>query len=116
MNNNNSSKATNKYLRLSPHKARRILEQIRGKKYNEAILILNFLPYRSCKTITKILQSAYSNIISNTTTEIDKNQLIIKKAFANPGPILKRFKPRAQGRAFPIRKPTCHITVELENI
>lgn len=116
MNNNNSSKAVNKYLRLSTHKARRVLEQIKGKKYNEAILILNFMPYRSRKIIIKILQSACNNVINNNTVEVSKNNLIVKKAFANQGPSLKRFRPRAQGRAFPIRKPTCHITIELDTI
>nr|YP_009392523.1 ribosomal protein L22 [Caloglossa monosticha]ARW61085.1 ribosomal protein L22 [Caloglossa monosticha] len=114
MNNKNSSKAINKYLRLSTHKARRVLEQIKGKKYSDAILILNFIPYRSRKIILKTLQSACNNIINNTDIQVNKSQLIIKKAFANQGPTLKRFKPRAQGRAFPIRKPTCHITIELE--
>lgn len=114
MKNNNSSKAVNKYLRLSTNKARRVLEQIKGKRYNDAILILNFIPYKSRKVILKTLQSACNNITNNTKTQINKNELIIKKAFANQGPILKRFKPRAQGKAFPIHKPTCHITIELE--
>nr|YP_009393762.1 ribosomal protein L22 [Caloglossa beccarii]ARW62324.1 ribosomal protein L22 [Caloglossa beccarii] len=114
---NNISKATNKYLRLSTHKARRVLEQIKGKTYNEAMLILQFMPYRACKAITKILKSALHNIQNNKAQiEINKNQLIIKQAFANQGPTLKRFRPRAQGRAFPIRKPTCHITIEVETI
>lgn len=116
MHNKNSSKAINRYLRLSTHKARRVLEQIKGKKYNEAILILNFMPYRSCKIIIKTLQSAYNNMANNNSLKIDRNNLIIKKAFADQGPTLKRFKPRAQGRAFPIHKPMCHITIEVENI
>lgn len=115
--NNNTSRATNKYLRLSAHKARRVLEQIKGKTYNEAMLILQFMPYGCCKTIIKILKSTLYNIKNNKndTIEVNKNQLIIKKAFANQGPTLKRFRPRAQGRAFPIRKPTCHITIEVES-
>lgn len=115
--NNNIYKATNKYLRLSTHKARRVLEQIKGKTYNEAMLILQFMPYRCCRTIIKILKSNLYNIKNNTKEkiEINKNQLIIKRAFANQGPTLKRFRPRAQGRAFPIRKPTCHITIEIES-
>lgn len=116
MDNKNSSKAINKYLRLSTHKARRVLKQIKGKKYNEAVLILNFMPYRCCKIIIKTLQSACNNMENNNNLKIDKNNLSIKKAFADQGPTLKRFKPRAQGRAFPIRKPMCHITIELENI
>ena len=106
-------KSSGKYLRLSPHKARRVLEQIRGKKYQEAILILKFMPYRACKYVVKILESAASNLINQYDKSINKNELIITNAFANDGPKLKRFQPRAQGRAFPIRKPTCHITIKL---
>nr|QVY58214.1 50S ribosomal protein L22 [Eucheuma denticulatum] len=108
--NNYESIATGKYLRLSPNKVRRILNQIKGKKCQEAILILEFMHYKPCKTIQKILQSAINN------HQNDKKQLIIDQAFANEGPKLKRFQPRAQGRAFPIRKPTCHITIKLKTI
>nr|QCI06936.1 ribosomal protein L22 [Halydictyon mirabile] len=110
--NYQKSKATGKYLRISPHKARRVLEQIKGKKYNKALLILKFMPYRSCLSISKILQSAFHNIQNNN---INKDNIIISQAIANKGPILKRFQPRAQGRAFPIHKPTCHIIIEIEN-
>lgn len=113
------SKAITKYLRLSTHKARRVLEQIRGKKYSEARLILEFMPYKACKIINKTLKSAYNNIqqkSDSTNIKINKENVFIKNAFADQGPTLKRFQPRAQGRAFPIRKPTCHITIELETI
>lgn len=105
------SSATSKYLRLSPSKVQRILTQIRGKTYSDAMMMLEFMPYRPCITIKKILKSAASNAINDygSTTE----QLIIKQAFANKGPTLKRFQPRAQGRAFKIQKPTCHITLKL---
>jgi len=107
--NKTESKAVCKYLRLSPNKVRRILDQIRGKNYQEAILILEFMPYKPCKMIKKTIKSAASNAINNNS--INKKDLIIKQAFANEGPKLKRFQPRAQGRAFPIHKPTCHITI-----
>jgi len=110
---NKNSISTGKYLKISTHKARRVLQQIQGKQYNEAILLLEFMPYKACKSINKILKSAYNNIKQNNNDNLDKNQLIIKNAIANQGPIMKRFQPRAQGRAFPIRKPTCHITIEL---
>lgn len=112
--NSKASKAINKYLRLSTHKARRVLEQIKGKTYNEAILILQFMPYKPCKDVLKTLKSAFYNMQNNNKKQVNKNQLTIKKAFANQGPTLKRFRPRAQGRAFPIKKATCHITIELE--
>nr|QCI09109.1 ribosomal protein L22 [Inkyuleea mariana] len=110
------SKAVGKYLRLSTHKVRRILDQIRGKNYQEARLILQFMPYKPCNIIIKILESAVNNFINKIDNNINKNQLIIKYAFANEGPKLKRFQPRAQGRAFPIHKPTCHITITLEKL
>ena len=105
------SSATSKYVRLSPNKVRRILTQIRGKKYQDAIMILEFMPYRPCITIKKILKSAANNAINDYG--YTKEQLIISEAFADKGPILKRFQPRAQGRAFKIQKPTCHITLKL---
>nr|YP_010902520.1 ribosomal protein L22 [Hypnea nidifica]WCH54375.1 ribosomal protein L22 [Hypnea nidifica] len=106
--------STGKYLRLSPNKVRRVLDQIRGKKCYEALLILEFMHYKPCKIIKKILQSAIYN--ATTNYEKDKNTLIISEAFANLGPQLKRFQPRAQGRAFPIHKPTCHITIKVQEL
>nr|QVQ56787.1 ribosomal protein L22 [Erythrocystis saccata] len=108
------SQATHKYIRTSPSKSKRVLKQIQGKKYNEARLILEFMPYRVCKTIIKILDSALSNIEQKSNKTINKEKVKIIEAYANRGPILKRFQPRAQGRAFPIRKPTCHINIKLE--
>nr|QCI04090.1 ribosomal protein L22 [Antithamnionella ternifolia] len=110
------SKAIGKYLRLSSHKARRVLEQIKGKSYSEAILILKFMPYKACININKILESAVNNLSHNSKQDIDKNKILIHNAYANDGPKLKRFQPRAQGRAFPIHKPTCHITIEIKII
>lgn len=107
----NESSATSKYARLSTHKVRRILTQIRGKNYEDAIMILNFMPYKPCKTIKKILVSAANNGIKNYGYA--KEKIIVSQAFANKGPTLKRFQPRAQGRAFKIHKPTCHITLKI---
>lgn len=110
-NMNNQYCATSKYLRLSPHKVRRVLSQIKGRSYTEAMMLLTFMPYKPCITIKKILQSAASNAMKNDGQNQEK--LIINEAFANSGPKLKRFQPRAQGRAFKIHKPTCHITLKL---
>jgi len=107
----NISSATSRYIRLSSYKVQRILTYIRGKTYSDAIMLLEFMPYRPCKTIKKILKSAAHNAIHNYG--YTKEQLIISEAFADKGPILKRFQPRAQGRAFKIHKPTCHITLKL---
>nr|YP_009122167.1 50S ribosomal protein L22 [Vertebrata lanosa]AJH65925.1 50S ribosomal protein L22 [Vertebrata lanosa] len=108
------SKAIAKYIKTSPHKSRRVLKQIKGKSYNEARLILEFMPYRVCTVIIKVLESALSNIEQKTDDSLDKTKVIIVEAFANKGPVLKRFQPRAQGRAFPIKKPTCHINIKIE--
>lgn len=109
----NYASATVKYIRLSPHKVRRVLNQIRGKKYSEALILLEFMPYRPCTTIKKLLQSVVANAVHNHGH--NKQDLIIHQAFANTGPIVKRFQPRAQGRAFRIHKPTCHITLTVKS-
>ena len=103
--------AKSKYIRLSPNKVRRILTQIRGKQYQDALIILEFMPYRPCKIIKKTLISAANNAIKNYG--YTQNRLMISQAFADEGPKIKRFQPRAQGRAFKIHKPTCHITLKI---
>ncbi|MDX2240790.1 MAG: 50S ribosomal protein L22 [Leptolyngbyaceae cyanobacterium bins.302] len=102
-------KAIAKYIRMSPHKARRVLDQIRGRSYREALIILEFMPYRACDPILKVLRSAAANAEHNQG--YDRADLVVSTAFADQGPTLKRFRPRAQGRAYQIRKPTCHITI-----
>ena len=103
--------AVGKYIPVSPHKVRRILNLIRGKSYKEALLILEFLPYRSCKPIKDVLKSAIANAIHNYNLE--KSSLVISETFANAGPKLKRIRPRAKGRAFTIHKPTSHISINI---
>ena len=103
--------AIGKYIYVSPHKARRILNQIRGKSYKEALLILEFLPHRSCKPIKDVLKSAIANATHNYNLE--KSNLVINETFANAGPKLKRLRPRAKGRAFTICKQTSHILITL---
>nr|YP_009293792.1 ribosomal protein L22 [Rhodymenia pseudopalmata]AOM64474.1 ribosomal protein L22 [Rhodymenia pseudopalmata] len=105
---NQESKATCKHTRLSAHKTRRILEQIKGRKCQEALLMLKFMPHKPCETIQKVIKSAVSNAKNKNISDDD---LVVVKAIANQGPKLKRFQPRAQGRAFSIHKPTCHITI-----
>ena len=103
------TKAIAKYIRMSPYKVRRVLDQIRGRQYREALIILEFMPYKACEPILKVLRSAVANAEHNVG--IDPATLVVSKAFADGGPVLKRYRPRAQGRAYQIRKPTCHITV-----
>lgn len=105
-------KATGKYIRISPAKACRVLTQIRGRSYKEALMILEFLPYKSCDPIWKVLNSAAANAQNNLN--LKKQNLFIKTVFANKGPTLRRMKARAQGRGYKILKPTCHITIILE--
>ncbi|MUL38668.1 50S ribosomal protein L22 [Gloeocapsopsis dulcis] len=102
-------KASARYIRMSPYKVRRVLDQIRGRSYREALIILEFMPYRACDPILKVLRSAVANAEHNVG--LDPAGLKITQAYADQGPVLKRFQPRAQGRAYQIRKPTCHITV-----
>ncbi len=102
-------KAIARYIRMSPHKVRRVLDQIRGRSYREALIVLEFMPYRACDPVLKVLRSAVANAEHNVG--LDPATLIVSQAYADMGPSLKRFRPRAQGRAYQIRKPTCHITV-----
>lgn len=105
----NEVKAIARYVRMSPSKVRRVLDQIRGRQYREALIILEFMPYKACEPILKVLRSAVANAEHNAG--LDPTNLVVSKAFADGGPTLKRYRPRAQGRAYQIRKPTCHITV-----
>lgn len=102
-----------KYIRMSPFKVRRVLKQIQGKSYKEALMILEFMPYAACKPVLQVLQSAAANAQNNNG--ISKADLVISRSFSDAGPILKRFRPRAQGRGFKIQKPTCHITIVVKS-
>lgn len=102
-------KAIARYIRMSPFKVRRVLDQIRGRSYREALIILEFMPYRACDPILKALRSAVANAEHNQG--LDPSKLMVSQAYADQGPCIKRFRPRAQGRAYQIRKPTCHIIV-----
>jgi large subunit ribosomal protein L22 len=102
-------KAIARYVRMSPLKVRRVLDQIRGRSYREALIILEFMPYKACEPVLKALRSAVANAEHNEG--LNPASLVVSQAFADGGPSLRRFRPRAQGRAYQIRKPTCHITV-----
>ena len=109
----NEIRAVSKYVRMSPSKIRRVLRQIQGKTYSEALLLLEFMPYASCAPIIKVLRSATANARNNFS--MDEKNLVIKSAFADQGPTMKRFRPRAQGRAYRILKATSHITIVMES-
>jgi large subunit ribosomal protein L22 len=114
MTNKQSIKAVAKYIRMSPHKIRRVLNQIRGRSYQEALMILEFLPYDASGPIWQVVHSAAAN--ANHNYQLNKKNLFIETIFADEGPKLKRIRPRAQGRAYKILKPTSHITVILKPI
>jgi large subunit ribosomal protein L22 len=105
-------KAQARFLRLSPRKARLVVDAVRGKRVEEALNQLRYLPQRSAKVLIKVVRSAVSNAEQNPGIDVDT--LYVKKAFVDGGPSLKRWTPRAMGRATKILKRTCHITVVLD--
>ena len=110
----NESLAVSKFIRMSPSKIRRVLRQIQGKTYFEALLLLKFLPYASCVPIIKVLRSSVAN--GKKKLGFNKKQLKVKSAIVNRGPVIKRFRQRAQGRAYRILKTTSHITIVVEKV
>ena len=102
-------KATAKTLRIQPRKARLVLDLIRGKDVEEAKAICKFTPNKGGYLVGKVLNSAIANAVNNN--DLDEEKLYVKACWANEGIPLKRYMPRAQGRASPIMKRTSHITV-----
>ncbi len=108
------TKAKVRYVRMSASKVRVVLNLIRGKRVTEAIEILEFSERLAAKEILKGLRSAVANAEHNE--EIPEEELFISACFADEGPTLRRFRPRARGRAGRIQKQTCHITVEVSRL
>lgn len=106
-------KAAVKYVRVSPSKAKSVVELIKGREVNEAIEILNFTQKRSAKEVRKVLKSALSNAQNNF--DLSSGSLYVKEAVVGKGPSYKRVKARARGRADLIRRSTSHIAVILES-
>jgi len=106
--------ASSKYLRISPSKVNLVLCKIRGKSYKEALQILKYLPQKAGAIVWQTLYSAVSNAANNF--DLEKENLIIEEAFVNQGPILKRMRPRAQGRAFAIQKKMAHLTIRVTEL
>ena len=105
--------ATAKYVRGSTRKARLVVEVIRGRSVEEAANLLKFMPQHAAKDVAGVLKSAAANAENNHNLAAD--ELTVLDARADQGPTIKRFRPRAQGRAFPIHKGVTHITVTVEN-
>lgn len=108
------TKAAARFIRISPQKIRLIMDQVRGKKVGEALNQLTFAPQKGARILKKLLSSAVANAEQDTNVDVDL--LYIKRIYANEGPTLKRWRPRAQGRATRIRKRTSHLTVILDKM
>ncbi|MGM9989017.1 MAG: 50S ribosomal protein L22 [Bacillaceae bacterium] len=106
------AKAVAKTVRIAPRKVRLVVDLIRGKQVGEAIAILRHTPKAASLVVEKLLKSAIANAEHNY--EMDINNLVVKQIFVDEGPTMKRFRPRAQGRASQINKRTSHITVVVE--
>jgi large subunit ribosomal protein L22 len=109
------AKATLRFARGSARKARLVLDQIRSKRVTEAQAILSLSRKRASVNIGKLLASAVANAHVKEP-KLDMNEVYVTKAVADSGPVMKRYMPRAQGRAYLIRKQTCHISLEIKNI
>ena len=106
------SKAILKYAKITPRKARRVIDLIRGKRASDALVSLRFMPYRGAQFIEKLLKSAMANA-EQKNSHVDIDKLKVKEALVDQGPVMKRMEPRAMGRSNMIRKRTSHITIVL---
>ena len=107
------AKAIAKYVRISPLKVNYICSEIQGKQVDEALSILKFTPKKGAKILEKVLNSAIANAENNL--DLDRENLYIKRAYANDGPHMKRFRPKARGMAYPILKRSSHVGVIVED-
>jgi large subunit ribosomal protein L22 len=104
-----AARAKARYVRVAPMKARRVVDLIRGKDVDEASAVLQFTPIAAAEPVRKVLESAIANAYDLTGTQRDA--LKVESAYVDVGPTLKRFRPGGKGRAFRIKKRTCHITI-----
>jgi large subunit ribosomal protein L22 len=102
------------YVRVTPMKARRVIELIRDLPAQDALSVLKFAPQAASEPVAKVLASAIANAEHNFS--LDADTLFVSRAYVDEGPTMKRFRPRAQGRAYRIRKRTSHITIEVESV
>jgi large subunit ribosomal protein L22 len=102
------------HVRVTPMKARRVVDLIRHQPTDQARAILKFAPQAASEDVLKVLESAIANATHNVG--LDADTLVVSRATVDEGPTLKRFRPRAQGRAYRIRKRTSHIMIEVESI
>lgn len=107
-----------RHIRITPMKARRVVNLIRGKNAQEALAILKFAPQAAAEPVAKLVNSAIANArvkADNENVPFNEDELVITRAFVDEGTTLKRFRPRAQGRAYRINKRTSHITVVVQS-
>ena len=108
------AKAQARFVRVTPQKARRVVDLIRGKQAEQAVATLKFAPQAAGETVLKVVESAIANArvkADRAGEAFDAASLVVREAYVDEGPTLKRFRPRAQGRASQILKRTSHITV-----
>jgi large subunit ribosomal protein L22 len=106
------ARAVNRFIGSSPRKMRLVIDLIRGESVDKALDLLHFSPKHSSKDAEKTLRSAVSNLMNrDETTRMEPSDLFVKEAFVNVGPTLKRISPAPQGRAYRIRKRSCHLTI-----
>ena len=101
--------ASARFVRITPMKARRVVDMVRGLPVDDALALLQFAPQAASETVYKVLESAVAN--AETTEDLDRGTLVVSKAMVDEGPTMKRWRPRAQGRATRINKRTSHITL-----
>ena len=106
--------ASARYQRITPMKARRVVDLIRGLQVDEALTILQFAPQAASETVSKVLESAIAN--AETTEGLSRGELVVTVAQVDEGPTMKRWRPRAQGRATRINKRTSHITLAVQPV
>jgi large subunit ribosomal protein L22 len=104
-------KARAKWVKSAPRKIQRMVDVVRGMSASEALVQLKFMPHKAARILEKVIKSAVANAKHNY--KMDEAKMIIQEAFVNKGIVMKRFQPRARGRAFPIKKRTSHVTVSL---
>ena len=104
--------ASARFVRITPLKARRVVDLVRGLPVDEALSLLQFAPQAASETVYKVLESAIANAVS--TEGLDRDDLVVSVAMVDEGPTMKRWRPRAQGRATRINKRTSHITLVVQ--
>nr|QWE50091.1 ribosomal protein L22 [Averrhoa bilimbi] len=106
--------ALGQHICMSTYKAQRVIDQIRERSYEETLMILELMPYRACYPIFKLVYSVAANASHNMG--FNETSLVISKAEVNKGTTVKKLKPRARGRSYPIKRSTCHMTIVLKDI